>query len=278
MHNYPFEQHIELFQALTKVFEAHGIDYYMIGGQARDLLLSQQNIRPISVTVDIDFAIKVYSMGQYHELKNELYAAGFEATKIPYRIRWKTTSTAVDLLPFGSITVDECIRFEEGSIILSVVGFEELLDAREHHFLDKAKTLSIAIAPLHGISLLKFISWDEKREVRQKDLDDLYQILTSYWDFYTDEAYDHHFDIFDPKVKYLEGYGARILGRHIAKSLSEAPYLKNRLIGILLSQSILVDPPGPMLLRFAKETWDGEKTIEYSQELLEQLLLGLEGK
>jgi predicted nucleotidyltransferase len=123
---------------------------------------------------------------------------------------------------------------------------------------------------------LKIISWDDRPEVRQKDLDDLHQILTHYWDFYMEEAYDQHPDIFGHDINNIEGYGARILGRHIANTLSKSPELKTRITGILQRQAALVNPPGPMLLRFARETWDGEKTIEYSQELLDQVLLGLE--
>lgn len=276
MHNYPFGRHIEVFQALTKSFAARGINYYMIGGQARDLLLSQKNIRPISVTTDIDFAIMIYDLGQFAELKEELYAIGFEATRFPYRIRWKKTNTLIDLLPFGSITTAEKVQFEKEAINLSVAGFADLLGALEHCFLDEAQTLSIPIAPLHGIFLLKIISWDDRPEVRQKDLDDLHQILTHYWDFYMEEAYDQHPDIFGHDINNIEGYGARILGRHIANTLSKSPELKTRITGILQRQAALVNPPGPMLLRFARETWDGEKTIEYSQELLDQVLLGLE--
>jgi predicted nucleotidyltransferase len=276
MNNYPFQQHYEAFKTLIETFEASGIHHYLIGGQARDLLLSQKDIKPISVTPDIDFAVMVQDFGQFEGLRTALFGAGFERTKLPYRLLWPSSRTMIDLLPFGEIAADDVVHFPPPGFDISVLGFHEIGSHLERYYIDEGRTLSIPIAPLHGIFLLKVISWDDRPEIRGKDLKDLKQILAHYWTFYQEEAYDDHLDIFDLEIEPLEGWGARILGRHLAAPLSKSIALKQRVVDILVKQVVMVDPPGPMLLCFALENEDGDRSIVYAIGLLQQVLLGIE--
>ncbi len=278
MNDYPFQQHYAAFKALIETFEASGVHHYLIGGQARDLLLSQKNIKPISVTPDIDFAVMVQDFGQFNGLRKALFGVGFEQTKLPYRLLWPSTRTMIDLLPFGEIANEDVVHFPPPEFDLSVLGFHEISDQLQRYYIDEKRTLSIPIAPLHGIFLLKVISWDDRPEIRGKDLRDLQQILENYWGFYENEAYDEHWDIFEIEVENIEAYGARILGRHLARPLSKSNTLKSRVVGILQKQTDQVDPPSPMLLCFARENWEGDKNITFSKEMLDQVLLGIEDK
>lgn len=276
MNNYPFQDHVEAFRVLIATFQARGILHYLIGGQARDLLLSKRDITPMALTRDIDFAIMVQDFGQFEGLRMALREVGFEETGLGYRMIWPKSRTMVDLLPFGEISMDDMVHFPPPAFDLSVLGFRELMNELDTCFIDQAQTLSMPIAPLHGIFLLKVISWDDRPEVRGKDLNDLRQILSHYWDFFQDEAYTHHFDIFEVDVESVEGWGARILGRHLGHPLSRSEVLRQRVVGVLAKQVSLVDPPGPMLVRFARESDEGDRNIFYAKELLEQVLLGID--
>ena len=273
--DYPFRHHKKAFQTLIEIFEKHSVVYFLIGGQARDLLLSQRDIHSPALTRDIDFAVMVQDFGQFSAIHAELLSAGFEKTSLSYRILWTESRTMIDLLPFGGIADKDVVHFPPTAFDLSVMGFLEIVEDLERHFIDREETVSIPIAPLHGIFLLKVISWDDRPEMRGKDLGDLGLILNHYWDFFEDEGYDRHLDVFDLKVVHYEAYGARILGRHLAKPLLKSSDLRARFLRILNKQAGMVDPPGPMLLRFSRETWDGERNIAYGKELLDQLLLGI---
>ena len=71
---------MEAFRALITTFELKGLLYYLIGGQARDLLLSKRDITPAALTRDIDFAIMVQDFGQFVGLRIALREVGFEDT------------------------------------------------------------------------------------------------------------------------------------------------------------------------------------------------------
>lgn len=69
MHDYPYQHHTAAFRALTEVFHAFELPYFLIGGQARDLLLSRMQIPAYAKTKDIDFAVMVRDMGQFEQLR-----------------------------------------------------------------------------------------------------------------------------------------------------------------------------------------------------------------
>ena len=199
--NYAFTEHVEAFKVLTEVFKSFSVQYYLIGAQARDVYFYQQGIKPNRGTRDIDFAVMMQNMTQYNELKEALNKKGFENTKDPFRLNWSLGETVIDLLPFGQIEEDYTVNFDERDIELSVLGYSELNKELQNFYLDEDQSISIPVTPLHGIFLLKLLSWDDTKPNRDKDLKDLSQILNNYWAFIEDEAYKNHLDLFDDNFK-----------------------------------------------------------------------------
>jgi predicted nucleotidyltransferase len=269
--HYPYKEHRAAFETLISVFREFQACHFLIGGQARDLFLSQQNIRPNSLTRDIDFAIMVADLGQFAQISKRLAEVGFEQTTVPHRIIWTATHTIIDLLPFGEVAKDEMVQLKT-DMDLSVIGFLELSDELQSISFDETQSLSIQVAPLHGIFMLKLISWDEKRVLRTKDLRDLYQILMNYWDFVEQEAYDQHEDLFGTGNFSWETAGARILGRHLRTTLAKSEKLKTLVIRILEEQVALFDPPGPMLMKFADEK---DQPVIEMKEVLDNVIQGI---
>ncbi len=270
--DYAFAEHKETFIALSDIFRHRSIRFFLIGAQARDLHLFRQGIKPVRGTRDIDFAVMVESIGHYNELLAALTEKGFERTSDPYRLNWKQGETVIDLLPFGQIAQDYTVHFTERDIELCVLGYAELTEELEEHYLDKEQTFSLPVPPLHGIFLLKLLSWDDKKPDREKDLADLSLILDKYWNFVENEAYEQHQDLFDDDNFKGNRAAARILGRHLKGTLARSEVLGRRIIRILEEQAAAVDPPGPLLRYFASEQ---DQPIMTVRILLDEILAGI---
>jgi predicted nucleotidyltransferase len=268
---YIFGEHQEAFQVLIKVFEAVPIHYFLIGAQARDVHFYRQGIKPSRGTRDIDFAVMVDTMEDYNHLKNELLTKGFEATLDPYRLNWKLGETVIDLLPFGQIEQDYTVNFDERDIELSVLGYRELNEELEEYYIDEDQSVAIPIPPLHGIFILKLLSWGDKQPDREKDLIDLYQIIDNYWSFVADEAYEKHLDLFTDDFETVVA-AARILGRHLKGTLSKSKVLQDRVLSILVQQSNSIDNPGLMMLKFAEQ---GDISLERVKQLMDEVIKGV---
>jgi len=271
IHEYAFAVHKEAFSALLDGFKRMSVDFFLIGAQARDVHFFQQGIRPMRATRDIDFAVMVDSMEQYRDLIKYLTQVGFEKTQDPYRLQWKLEKTVIDLLPFGQLEENYTVNFDERDIELSVLGYRELNDEAQQFYIDEAESVSIPVSPLHGLFLLKLLAWDEKKPGREKDLGDLNQILNNYWDFVEDEAYEDHQDLFDDDFEMGKA-SARILGRHMSKTLNKSAVLRARVQQIIVEQLASTDPPGLMLQKFAS---DSDKPIDSVKLLLDEILKGI---
>ncbi len=280
MTNYPFQHHTEAFRVLMAVFDTFGLPYFLIGGQARDLLLSRMEIPAYAFTRDIDFAVMVADLGKYEQLRAQLLVSGFEPTKTAqYRLVWSASHTEIDLIPFGGLAPEGVVSFPPPGLEVSVRGLKEVLPALEFVEIDPPDSIRMPVAPLHGIFLLKLIAWSERPDHRMKDLDDMERIIYHYWDFCEREVFDTelHMDLFD-----LEGedsdtkvWGARVLGRHLAKLLSGSPKLHEEVMGVLSHQAATHTKVGPLLLKFSRSLESDDRDIDLGKRLLDHLVAGL---
>jgi predicted nucleotidyltransferase len=280
MPDYPYQQHTAAFRALTDVFHAFELPYFLIGGQARDLLLSRMQIPTYAKTKDIDFAVMVRDMGQFEQLRDQLLASGFEPTKAAqYRLIWTESHTVIDLLPFGAVADAGIVHFPPPGFDLSVRGFQEMLPALEYAEIDVEQTIRIPVAPLHGIFLLKVIAWAERPEHRMKDLDDMERILYHYWDFCEREVFDtpQHEDLFDftGADSDIQIWGARVLGRHLARLLAGSSTLHGHISQVLQKESDTSKQIGPFLQKFLRSMEEDERELAFGKRMLDHLIAGL---
>ncbi len=265
-------EHSKAIRALINIFTDFSVRFFLIGAQVRDIYFNQKNIPPKRATRDIDFAVMIESMGQYDELIKVLITKGFKKTEYPYRLVWSNDDTIIDLLPFGPIEKDHTVVFTEDGTELTVIGFGEIIEETTPWALDEKSTFSVPVPPLHGLFLLKLLSWDEKRYDRDKDLEDLIQILDNYWEFVEDEAYVHHLDLFDADDFDIRNAAARILGRHLKKTLDKSDDLKRVVLRILEEQAQHTDPPGQMISKFSQTN---NLSLEEVKTILEEILKGI---
>jgi predicted nucleotidyltransferase len=90
---YSFAHHAKVYAILDAVFYKHGIVYYLIGANARDVQLYKQGIKPTRGTADIDFAIMVQDFDVYQSIFDTLCSNGFRTSKEAYRLVFDETNT-----------------------------------------------------------------------------------------------------------------------------------------------------------------------------------------
>jgi predicted nucleotidyltransferase len=221
----------DVFLILDIVCNELGIEYYLIGAQARNFHLLESGIEPSRGTKDIDFAVMLPEMESYDKMKNLLISKGFREVKEPYRLIHDQSDTVIDLLPFGEIEEEGTVKFTDRITELSVIGMKEV---NEYTIAVDFEEITIKVSPLEGIVILKLISYSEKPE-RRKDLDDISEILTNYFDINDTRFYEEHMDVLDElqDEDFIILAGARLMGRDMKKILSVSEKLSKQIETII---------------------------------------------
>lgn len=267
--DYSFAHHSQVYNILEETFSANNIKYYLIGANARDVQLYKAGIKPTRATADIDFAIMVPDFEIYNELFDALCKEGFRRTKENYRLIYHKTNTVIDLMPYGEIEQDYMVNFTECDITFSVLGFKEVGEYAENITINEAG-FSLPTSPVVGLIILKLISWSDKRD-RIKDLEDISMLLNYGWEFYEEEAYENHLDLFDDDFE-MTVVAARIIGRKMKPILELNKKLHQTIITVL-EAAILEKPkaenPEIILAQHMN------KSLEEVQRILNEIKKGI---
>jgi len=267
--DYSFANHGEVYQILEEVFTSHNIKYYLIGANARDVQLYKAGLKPARNTADIDFAVMVPDFEKYDVLFNELCSRGFKKTTESYRLLYDKNDTILDLLPYGEIEQNYTVNFDARDISLSVLGFKEVGEQAEEVTIKEAG-FSLPTSPVVGLIILKLVSWNDKKD-RIKDLEDISLLLYSGWEFYEDEAYEKHLDLFDDDFEMTTA-AARIIGRKMKPILASNEKLHQTIMH-LLEEAILEKPKAnttEVILAL-----NMKKSLQEVQKILSQIKQGI---
>jgi len=225
--------------------------------------------------VDIDIAVFIENWDQFKRLKDELIGINdFTPTRDTHRLLFKKR-LPVDIVPFGGVAEKgDFIEWPpDGSFKMSVTGFRECFQhAVQVKISDKPK-LSVSVASLAGLAILKLISWDDNIVRRQKDASDLVFIIRNYLDAGNlKRLFEEAPDIVDSSDYDFEAGSARFLGRDISKIAYTCTI--NKLIEILKRESNRQRGHG-----IAMDVLQGDRFAEKSYEkvssFFEALLKGL---
>jgi predicted nucleotidyltransferase len=117
----------------------------------------------------------------------------------------------VDLIPFGGVAEADVIHWPaEKETVMAVVGFEDAIVAAVHVQVDA--NLTIPVASLAGIAVLKLFAWHD-RQTNDKDALDLYRLISSYADAGNlDRLYGEEIHFLEAADYDLEFAGAALLG------------------------------------------------------------------
>jgi predicted nucleotidyltransferase len=269
---YSFAQHTEVYHILERVFASHGISYYLIGANARDIALYKAGENPGKATADIDFAVMVPDHASFVALKTQLIKEGFEGAggTMPHRLHHSKSKTIIDLLPYGQIAQKYTVSFMDRKVELSTIGFNEVGTATE--VFESPGGISIPVSPAHGLVILKLIAFSEKPE-RTKDLTDIAALLKAAWPLYEPEFFatdSAHADLFNVDDFDMATAAARLMGRKMRLALLPN---KDLLLKIaLFLETDYTENNGPLSLAITKAL---DSNLENSHAILKALHKGL---
>lgn len=221
----------KVFHSLENAFKKFGIDFYIIGAFARDIMFSLHNEQPVRATQDIDIGVMISREEVFNDLKEHLIKnENFKADKNePYRMR--CGNIMIDLLPFGEIeNEDRTIKIHgKETFEMNVLGLKEVFDKSE--IVEIENEFSFRITTLAGICILKLLAYNDKPESRVKDIEDVDQIISKYADMNVDYVCEKHSDIMENG--WNENLSARVLGRDMGAIVKVSKELRNKIISIL---------------------------------------------
>lgn len=205
-----------------------GVDWFLVGALARDWLLQELYGVPTQrATTDADIAIALPDWPAFESVKLGIVNSGefLARPRVTHRLdHVRLPGFHLDLVPFGAIAgTDETIEWPpeepEDKVVMNVMGFTDALAGAIT--LRVAADLSIRVASLSGLTLLKLFAWQDRHLVSTKDAWDLRLLLTRY------EAAGNRERIYDEGAMAAEGFDAeraacRLLGRDVAR-LAAAP-------------------------------------------------------
>lgn len=225
----------ELLIELNTYFTSKGMNYYIIGATARDIVFSALHAQgSMRKTFDLDIAIAISDWKAFDKISEDLCSQGhFEKSKDQkQRFRYKGVYE-LDIVPFGEVAkADDKIYWPpEEDHAMSVKGFTEI--AKETIKLNVDEEFDINVASLPGIFVLKLTAWKDRHYKTGKDADDMSQIIASYYPIHLENLDEKYYHIYDDKDFTEYTAGAMILGDELKSLLQGKDIIRNEVIEIL---------------------------------------------
>lgn len=219
------QEQVNIIREVKQVSDSEDLNLFIVGAQARDLILQHAYGLPVHRrTNDIDFGIVVEDWDEFTKLKDKLIASEkFEPHRtMKHRLVHKS-GLLIDLVPFGALEdpVGQIAWPPDFAIVMSTIGFREAYDNSIEVRI--AEDLTVNVASLAGLALLKLIAWDDRRF--ERDAQDLGLMMRHYLDAgNADRVYTEQgdcVDLLNDEFDY-DKVSARILGRDVGLLLSKA--------------------------------------------------------
>jgi len=261
------------FAAFERAFQKMRIEVYLIGALARDTWFAGTGIRTLG-TKDIDFAVLIPDPATFQQLKDYLTSEEhFTATKNEYTLV-DEKGYHVDLLPFGSVEIEgKQILDHQGHIYTNISGFQEVYD-QATTLVEFDGQFQFRVSSLAGIIVLKLIAWDDRPEMRGKDIQDISLIIHHYFALEEALIYSRHADLFTIENIDLPRLSARALGREMALVLNRNALLRDR-IRKILSENQAVLAKSMMTTLPTLSTPESAQTLTHQYAVLREILLGI---
>lgn len=194
--------------ALQEAFVVTGIDYYLIGAQARNIWYKKVGYEPRR-TQDVDFIVMVPGGERYLALQQHLSEHSNFTKGANEFVMESPDGQNVDIIPFDEMNM-------HGSEQGLVNGLTEVYDYGTE-LIENETGQQFKIATLPAIIALKLIAFDDRPEYRDKDPGDIAGILRAYFHIETERIYQEHADLFTREYLELEDCAAIVIGREIRK-------------------------------------------------------------
>ena len=178
---------LSVIREIHKASRAFGFPVFVVGAVARIILLENVfNLKLRRTTSDVDFAFALDNWEQFKEIRNFLISnAGFEEDKdrihrLLLKLPGLEHKAKVDLIPFGGIAgSSNTIAWPpDMDMLMNVAGFGDALAAA--YSVEVEPGITIPVASLPGLTVLKLFAWADRRMENSKDAIDFVTLLRSY--------------------------------------------------------------------------------------------------
>lgn len=261
----------EVFIQISESCKDLAIEFFIVGAIARNIwyVSNDENSRG---TKDIDFGIYISDVKQYNDLRALLKEKYNYAESIENAFCLITPDgKQIDLLPFGEIEKEGQVLIEgKGLTRLNLDGFKEVFEfgAQEVKIGDETyKSCSIP-----GVMILKLIAYDDRPDMRMKDITDINSVCQNYPSLESDFIWSNHFDLYGGDLDHEE-VGIIVLGREMKKLVNNNKKLASRLIRIM---DEAIEEKSSLLRLMIQDS--GTETIAKKKSIIEKLKLGFTQK
>lgn len=227
-----------LLTEIHNYFQNTGLKFYVIGATARDILMGIHNEFSGRMTHDLDIAIAINKWSEFETVEKGLLEIGTfkKDSKQKQRFIYKDVFE-LDIVPYGKITEENDKIFwpPDEQFAMTVLGFAEIESDLISVTIDEE--ISIQIANLSGIFILKLVAWSDRNQRGNKDADDIGFILTNYLEIYEERAAANYYnEIYDVENFTRLSSGAKLLGIDCKNLLIPFGTSRNKIIQILQNE------------------------------------------
>jgi predicted nucleotidyltransferase len=203
-----------LLDFLSDSLQDEGLNFYVIGATARDIIMALHGERSGRATLDLDIAIALSSWKGFEKVQTKLlqHPDIQKDHNQVQRFLYKKI-LRFDIVPFGEIMQkdDKVYWPPDETVAMSVLGFEETKHDTLVVKIDEE--FEIEVASLRGIFLLKLFAWRDRNQLHNRDADDIAFIIENYLAINQERAAtDHYEEIYLNSDFNFKSAGSRLLG------------------------------------------------------------------
>ena len=175
------QNELECLRDLQRGASAHAIPIVAVGASARQLVFdTPHGIARHRSTNDWDFGVRVANWEAFAQLRKMFTEQGgaFNVGDDEHRLVHLKTGIRIDLIPFGGLENDGRIRWPDGGLEMTVLGFSDALEHAIEVDLGENVRLKVATTPL--LVALKIFAFYDRHKETHRDLDDLWHVMRNY--------------------------------------------------------------------------------------------------
>lgn len=226
-----------ILQDLSELFAETGIKFFVIGAMARDLVMEIHGETGGRLTHDLDIAIAISDWGQFKKVESKLISTG-KFSKDPKQKQrfYYQDKYILDIVPFGEIMKqsDKIFWPPEEEFAMTVVGFGEVHENSVQVTIDD--DLTIQVASLSGVFILKLIAWRDRNQKTAKDAEDIGFILSNYLNIHAERAaITYYEEIYDDDFTEIAGSGI-LMGKDLCEILPSGSEARRQVVRLLESE------------------------------------------
>jgi predicted nucleotidyltransferase len=266
-------QRLDLLRQISRIAAETDCTFFVAGAFARDILLTGVfGIETGRATLDVDVGVVVKDWPTFASLKTRFLATKlFSAdSRKQHRLMHLPTRLPLDLIPFGGLEgPDTHIAWPpDQAFVMNVAGYKEALESAVE--VQVAADLSIRVASLPGLSILKVFAWEDRGAEDPKDAIDLGTIMRKYGDAGNQARVYEDLKLLELMNYEVDLVGTRLLGRDAGRIAS--PDTKKKVLRVLADKKKL----DRLALDIARSKRGAEDAYEEAVKLIAEFRHGIE--